>query len=87
MNRREFLVPTVAGALASFHGASWFGAAPALAQDGEEPLGGQPPQGATCSIKDFECQIKHQRAFEAVLWAMPAAAIYSLFTNSSKPDC
>jgi hypothetical protein len=50
---------------------------PAFAQDGQEPLGGQPPKGATCSIKDFDYQIKYQRAFEAVLWNMPATAIYS----------
>jgi hypothetical protein len=49
-----------------------------FAQDGQEPLGGQPPKGATCSIKDFDYQIKYQRAFEAVLWNMPAIAIYSL---------
>ena len=41
-----------------------------------EPLGGQPPQGSSASIKDIDYQIKYQRAFEAVLWAMPAAAIY-----------
>nr|WP_237050521.1 DUF1214 domain-containing protein [Microvirga ossetica] len=42
-----------------------------------EPLGGQPPEGATASVKDFDYQIKYQRAFEAVLWNMPAIAIYS----------
>jgi hypothetical protein len=47
------------------------------AQDGMEPLGGQPPAGATASVKDFDYQIKYQRAFEAVLWNMPAIAIYS----------
>lgn len=51
--------------------------ASAAAQDGREPLGGQPPQGSTCSIEDFDYQIKYQRAFEAVLWNMPAIAIYS----------
>lgn len=49
----------------------------AVAQDGTETLGGQPPAGATSSIKDFDYQIKYQRAFEAVLWNMPAIAIYS----------
>lgn len=48
-----------------------------FAQDGQEPLGGQPPKGAKPSIKDFDYQIKYQRAFEAVLWNMPAIAIYS----------
>ncbi|WP_237172054.1 DUF1214 domain-containing protein [Pandoraea norimbergensis] len=42
-----------------------------------EPSGGQPPAGSTASIKDFDYQIKYQRAFEAVLWNMPAIAIYS----------
>jgi hypothetical protein len=50
---------------------------PAFAQDGENPLGGQPAKGAAPSIKDFDYQIKYQRAFEAVLWNMPAIAIYS----------
>lgn len=50
---------------------------PALAKDGELPLGGEPEKGATASIKDFDYQIKYQRAFEAVLWNMPAIAIYS----------
>lgn len=54
-----------------------FTAKPALAQDDMETLGGQPPVGATSSIKDFDYQIKYQRAFEAVLWNMPAIAIYS----------
>ena len=49
----------------------------AVAQAQTDPLGGQPPRGATCSIKDFDYQIKYQRAFEAVLWNMPAIAIYS----------
>jgi hypothetical protein len=48
-----------------------------LAQDGTLPLGGQPSAGATASVKDFDYQIKYQRAFEAVLWNMPAAAIYA----------
>lgn len=42
-----------------------------------EPQGGQPPQGATCSITDFDYQLKYQRAFEAALWGLPAVAIYS----------
>jgi hypothetical protein len=48
-----------------------------MAQDGTLPNGGQPPPGSTSSIKDFEYQIKYQRAFEAVLWNIPAVAIYS----------
>src|SRR5262245_39224293 len=80
MNRRQFFVPTTAGALASAYGAPLIDLAPvtsALAQGGREPLGGQPPPGSAPSVKDFDYQIKYQRAFEAVLWNMPAIAIYS----------
>ena len=63
MNRRQFFVPTAAGALASVYAAQTdLGlTTPAIAQDGQEPLGGQPPAGSTCSIKDFDYQIKYQR--------------------------
>lgn len=50
---------------------------PALAQTSIETQGGQPPPGSHSSIVDFDYQIKYQRAFEAVLWNMPAIAIYS----------
>jgi hypothetical protein len=90
MNRREFFVPTASGALASVYGASLLGTTSALAQDGAEPLGGQPPLGSASSIKDFDYQVKCQRAFEAVLWAMPAMAIYRLrkaaFTDLGMKD-
>ena len=39
-----------------------------MAQEATEPLGGQPPPGSAASTKDFDYQIKYQRAFEAVLW-------------------
>src|SRR5690349_3169496 len=61
-----------------------------FAKDGQQPLGGQPPKEATASIRDFDDQIKYQRAFEAVLWNMPAIAIYSLrraaFTDLGMKD-
>jgi hypothetical protein len=60
-------------------------ASAAVAHDGTEPLGGQPPAGATASVKDFDSQVKYQRAFEAVLWNMPAVAIYS-FRRSAFND-
>jgi hypothetical protein len=41
-----------------------------------EPLGGQPPLGSKPSVPDLEAQVAYQRAFEAVVWAMPASAIY-----------
>jgi hypothetical protein len=44
----------------------------------QEPLGGQPPAGAKQSVSDLEAQVAYQRAFEAVLWAIPASAIYRL---------
>lgn len=47
------------------------------AGDKGETLGGLPPAGAHCSVTDFDYQLKYQRAFEAVLWNMPAIAIYS----------
>src|SRR5271156_1103859 len=79
VNRREFFTPTAVGVVTSALVASRldFGVQPVMAQDGQRTLGGQPPQGATCSIKDFDYQIKYQRAFEAVLWGIPASAIYS----------
>jgi len=92
MNRRQFFVPTAAGALASVYAAQTdLGLiTPVIAQDGQEPLGGQPPAGSTCSIKDFDYQIKYQRAFEAVLWNIPAIAIYSFrraaFTDLGAKD-
>jgi len=47
------------------------------AGDKGETLGGLPPADSSCSISDFDYQIKYQRAFEAVLCYMPAVAIYS----------
>jgi hypothetical protein len=43
-----------------------------------EPRGGQPMAGASQSVPDLEAQVAYQRAFEAVVWAMPASAIYRL---------
>ncbi len=43
-----------------------------------EPLGGQPPSGTYCPIKVFDYQLKYQRAFEAVMWGLPAVSIYRL---------
>lgn len=37
---------------------------------------GQPPAGTHQSVEDLPAQVAYQRAFEAVLWAMPASAIY-----------
>src|SRR5215813_12206483 len=53
---------------------------PTVAGPGQpnEPLGGQPPAGSKPSVTNWDYQVKYQRAFEAVLWNMPAIAIYSL---------
>jgi hypothetical protein len=42
------------------------------------PASGQPPSGAKQSVADLDDQLAYQRAFEAVLWAMPATAVYRL---------
>jgi hypothetical protein len=41
-----------------------------------EPLGGQPAAGAKPSVPDLNYQVAYQRAFEAVIWSMPAVAIH-----------
>ena len=41
-----------------------------------EPVGGQPPVGAKPSVTDLDYQVKYQRAFEAVIWSMPAIGTY-----------
>ena len=41
-----------------------------------EPLGGQPKIGSKPSVPDLDVQVAYQRAFEAVVWAIPASAIY-----------
>jgi len=43
-----------------------------------EPLGGQPAPGSKPSTNDLDAQVAYQRAFEAVIWAMPAVSIYRL---------
>jgi len=43
-----------------------------------EPIGGQPPSSARQSVSDLPAQVAYERAFEVVLWAMPASAIYRL---------
>ena len=52
------------------------GTSSAFAKMPTDPLGGQPPKGSKQSVKDLEYQVKYQRAFEAVLWSMPAISIY-----------
>ncbi|WJH39310.1 DUF1214 domain-containing protein [Aliirhizobium terrae] len=80
LNRREVLRQGVTGFVApAFVAAIPIAAIPtiSLAQNGQNPLGGQPAKGDTPSTKDFDYQIKYQRAFEAALWNIPANAIYA----------
>jgi len=46
------------------------------AQAQTDPLGGKPPVNAKASVADLDYQVTYQRAFEAVLWSMPAVSIY-----------
>jgi hypothetical protein len=41
-----------------------------------EPRGGQPAAGSKPSVPDIQYQLKYQRALEAVVWSIPAVAIY-----------
>lgn len=43
-----------------------------------EPLGGKPPVGSKPSVENLAEQVTYQRAFEAVVWSMPAVAKYGL---------
>ena len=56
--------------------AVWLSTYNASPADAQEPLGGQPQPGARQSVKNLDEQVAYQRAFEAILWAMPASAIY-----------
>src|SRR5215471_9278650 len=51
-------------------------AADAMASPQTVPVGREPPADAKQSVTDLEAQVAYQRTFEAVLWAMPASAIY-----------
>jgi len=82
MKRREFLAVTAAAGIATTSSGTAIAKpasdAPSLTRGtGAEPLGGQPAHGAKPSIKDFDYQIKYHRAFEAVLWNLPAIAIFA----------
>jgi hypothetical protein len=43
-----------------------------------EPRGGQPPLGSKPSVANLADQVAYQRAFEAVIWSMPAIGKYSV---------
>ena len=46
------------------------------AQAQTDPIGGKPSAGSKPSVADLDYQVKYQRAFEAVIWSMPAIGIY-----------
>ena len=48
----------------------------AIIQDATDPIGGQPPTGSKPSVKDLDYQVNYQRVFEAVIWSIPAVALY-----------
>ena len=47
-----------------------------------DPLGGKPPAGSKVSVEDLDYQVKYQRAFEAVLWSVPAVSVYGWFRGA-----
>jgi hypothetical protein len=84
IKRRTLLQGSLAAALAAggltlplpHRTAGAFRAQDERTADVTEPLGGQPPEGSQPSVPDLEYQANYQRAFEAMLWGHPAAAIY-----------
>lgn len=49
-----------------------------------DPLGGKPPPGTAPSVVDLDRQVAYQRAFEAVLWSMPAIAVYGFHRGAAE---
>ena len=43
-----------------------------------EPRGGKPPAGSEQSVENLADQVTYQRAFEAVVWSMPAMIKYGM---------
>ena len=43
-----------------------------------EPRGGKPPAGSQPSVENLADQVTYQRAFEAVVWSMPAMIKYGM---------
>lgn len=80
LSRREFGGLATGAVLAGTVGSPELGGVmPAFAQTGaagKEPIGGQPAPGQRPSVPDLEYQVMYQRAFETVLWSLPAVEIY-----------
>lgn len=52
---------------------------PAWAQElPTDPIGGKPAAGSKPSVENLVDQVKYQRAFEAVIWSMPAVIKYGM---------
>ena len=67
MNTRQIFNATLATVMAvSMAASTWAADMPT------EPRGGQPPAGSKPSVNNFAEQVTYQRAFEAVVWSMPA---------------
>jgi hypothetical protein len=49
-----------------------------------DPLGGKPSPDTAPSVAEFDLRVAYQRAFEAVLWSMPAIAIYGFHRASAQ---
>jgi hypothetical protein len=52
---------------------------PAWAQElPTDPIGGKPAAGSKPSVENLVDQVKYQRAFESVIWSMPAVIKYGM---------
>jgi len=49
-----------------------------------DPVGGKPAPGSKPSVADLDYQVKYHRAFEAVIWSMPAIGIYGFHRASER---
>lgn len=47
-----------------------------------DPLGGKPPEGSRLSVQNLMDQVKYQRAFETVIWSVPAVIKYGMRRGS-----
>ena len=73
MNTRQIFNATLATVMAvSIAASAWAADMPT------EPRGGQPPAGSKPSVDNFADQVTYQRAFEAVIWSMPAMIKYGM---------
>ena len=73
MRKRQIFNATLAAVMAvSMAAWAWAAEMPT------EPRGGQPPKGSKPSVENFTEQVTYQRAFEAVVWSMPAMIKYGM---------